>query len=740
MSGDTKRGGLPEVWGGVEGTFNRVGDRYFDQLRRGGHWERIRDLNLIAALGIRAVRYPVLWEKTAPLGPERADWTWADARLGRLRELGVRPIVGLLHHGSGPPHTSLVDPAFPFELARYARAVAERFPWVEDYTPVNEPLTTARFSGLYGHWYPHGRDPVLFARILMVQCRAIVEAMRAIRQVTPGARLLQTEDMGRTYSTPRLAYQAEFENHRRWLSLDLLLGRVDRHHVFWPHLTRWGVSEEELGWFLDHPLPPDVVGINYHITSDRWLDERLEHYPAWSHGDNGRDAYADVHAALVWNDAISGHRDVLRWAWARYGLPVALTEVHLGCTREDQLRWLREAWDACRSLRTEGVDVRALAVWALLGVYDWNTLVTVERGFYEPGAYDVRAPLPRPTAIARMTRGLATRGDFEHPVLASPGWWRRDHRPEPRAAVSLHGDSPVPYAITAPVRREGVSQPRPLLITGATGTLGRAFARLCEERGLAFRLLARQELDTASLRSVRRAFTRHRPWAVIHTGGCARVDAAERDGARCFREPGVLASACHHWGARLVTFSSDQVFDGERARAYREGDATRPLNRYGMGHVEAERRVLARLPAALVVRTGPLFGPWERDDLLTLALAALARGERFAAADDVVVSPTYVPDLVRTCLDLLLDEERGVWHLANAGEVTWVAFARQAARLAGWDAQRVEARPLESFEWTAPRPRYSALTSERGALMPGLAQALEHHLEAGGLKAGFTDA
>ena len=82
-------------------------------------------------------------------------------------------------------------------------AVARRYPWVEDYTPVNEPLTTARFSGLYGHWYPHGRDDRTFARALLNQCRAVVLAMRAIRAVNPAARLVQTEDLGRTYSTPR---------------------------------------------------------------------------------------------------------------------------------------------------------------------------------------------------------------------------------------------------------------------------------------------------------------------------------------------------------------------------------------------------------------------------------------------------------------------------------------------------------------------------------------------------------
>ena len=110
-----------EVWAGVECTVNRVGDEYFDQLERSGHATRLEDLDRFAELGVRALRYPVLWERTAPNGLESADWSWADERLGRLRELGIHPIVGLVHHGSGPRHTSLIDPSFPEKLAEFAQ-------------------------------------------------------------------------------------------------------------------------------------------------------------------------------------------------------------------------------------------------------------------------------------------------------------------------------------------------------------------------------------------------------------------------------------------------------------------------------------------------------------------------------------------------------------------------------------------------------------------------------------------
>src|SRR5438309_2172105 len=167
-----------ELWGGIECTRNRVRNGYLDQLQWNGHDRRPDDLDRIAELGIRTLRYPVLWEQVAPDRPEGLHWERVDARLARLRRAGLRPIAGLVHHGSGPRYTHLGDRSFAVGLAEFARRVAERYPWLDHYTPVNEPLTTARFSGLYGLWYPHGRDGATFVRCLLNECRAVVLAMR----------------------------------------------------------------------------------------------------------------------------------------------------------------------------------------------------------------------------------------------------------------------------------------------------------------------------------------------------------------------------------------------------------------------------------------------------------------------------------------------------------------------------------------------------------------------------------
>src|SRR5438309_3141331 len=184
-----------ELWGGVECTVVRVGDDFRSQLHDTGHWSRMSDLDAMAELGIKAVRYPIVWETVAPEVPTELDFSWHDKRLNRLRELGIRVIGGLVHHGSGPRYTSLVDPQFPKLLADYARQAARRYPWIDCWTPVNEPLTTARFSCLYGHWYPHKRSLEAMFLALVHECDGTAQAMQAIRETNPDARLLVTEDL-----------------------------------------------------------------------------------------------------------------------------------------------------------------------------------------------------------------------------------------------------------------------------------------------------------------------------------------------------------------------------------------------------------------------------------------------------------------------------------------------------------------------------------------------------------------
>ncbi|MES1177226.1 MAG: family 1 glycosylhydrolase [Myxococcales bacterium] len=411
-----------QLWGGFECTVNRVGDRYFDQLAYAGHDDRLSDLDLVANLGVQAVRYPVIWERAESTGG--LDFRWSDQRLQRLRELSIDMVVGLVHHGSGPAHTSLVSSCFPEKLAAYATSVAQRYPWLDKYTPVNEALTTARFSGLYGLWYPHGRDDRTFVRALITQCQGIAAAMKAVRRVNPAAQLVQTEDMGFTRSTPGLRYQADFENERRWLALDLLAGKVNLQHPLYPYLRKAGASDRELGRLETEPCPADLIGINYYVTSERFLDQRVDLYADHQIGGNGRQPYADVEAVRVCADGLIGPAAILESVHERYQGPVVITEAHLACSPGQQAAWLSYIWRAALQARERGVDVRGVTVWALLGAFGWDRLVTEARGSYEPGAFDVGCGRAVETDLGRFVRRIAS---GEHPPTEA-GWWSQPER------------------------------------------------------------------------------------------------------------------------------------------------------------------------------------------------------------------------------------------------------------------------------------------------------------------------
>lgn len=696
-----------ELWGGIECTINRIGDRYSDQLERCGHYGRLSDLDRIAALGVKTIRYPALWEQVMPDGSTRPQWRQTDDALTRIRALGMTPIVGLLHHGSGPAWTSLVDPGFPQAFAAYAAAFARRYPWIRHYTPINEPLTTARFAALYGHWFPHHRSDRSFVAALLNQCRAISLAMRQIRTITPDAQLIQTEDAGSTRGTTPLASQVAFENERRWLSYDVLGGRVGDEHPLRDYLAGNGASRGDLDWFVEHALVPDLMGLNYYVTSDRYLDHHVDHYPSAIVGGNGHQRYVDLAAAHAAGVGIRGHQAMLEAAWTRYRTPMAITEAHIGCTREEQMRWLMDAWRGAEAARAGGADVRAVTTWSMLGSWDWDSLVTKAEGHYEPGAFDVRNGRVRATAVSEVVSDLASGRGPAHPVLEGAGWWR------------TKGTAADPTASAA----------RPLLITGSLGTLGRAFTEMCAARGLPFVALSRQELDISNPAAVRAIIQAWQPWAIVNAAGYVNVDEAEKCPSVCRRTnavgPAILAASCRQLRLRLLTFSSDLVFDGASRRPYVESDAVSPQNVYGRTKAEAERRVLALDPAALVVRTSGFFGPWDRHNFLAVALTALRAGRSFRAASDLTVSPTYLPDLVNASLDLMIDGAEGIWHLANQGCTTWAAFAAAAARQLGISEELIDACDSSALALPARRPHYSVLGSAHGLLLPTLDDAIE---------------
>lgn len=707
----------PEVWGGIECTINRVQNHFFDQLQYSGHYVREDDIEQIAHLGFKKLRYPILWEKHQPEKNGSIDWSWITNQLDKIKEKKMDVIAGLVHHGSGPSYTNLADENFPYYLAEYAKKVAQQFPWIEYYTPVNEPLTTARFSGLYGLWYPHQNNSKAFTQMLLNQLKGIVLSMQEIRKINPAAKLIQTEDLGKTYSTKKLKYQARFENERRWLTYDLLCGKFDERHLLWNHFKKLGIAEKDIYFFKENPCTPDIFGFNHYLTSERYLDEKLHLYPAHTHGGNGSGHYADVEAVRLNIDEETGIETLLKEAWKRYHQPIAVTEVHLHCHREEQLRWMRHVWQTCNKLNAEGVIIKGVTAWALLGSHGWNKLLTQDNGDYEAGAFDLRGGCLRPTALTKFIKKIST-GNCEHHLSEERGWWQRDSR--------------IIYGSASKTVQMNTTASLPVLIIGKNGTLGKAFAKICEERFIPYHLLSRKDCDISNLNSVEAAIALYKPWSIINAAGFVRVDDAEKECDSCMRDntngPQNLAIACSKYGIQLINFSSDLVFDGNKKTPYVESDVPNPLNVYGQSKAQSEMLLQKENPSSLIIRTSAFFSPWDDYNFVHYVRKSLSDYEIITVAKNIYISPTYVPHLVNASLDLLIDGETGIWHLTNKGSLTWAEFAFVIADKFDLNKDLINAVNADKINYAAERPLFSVLSSERGCLLPSFESAIHEYI------------
>jgi dTDP-4-dehydrorhamnose reductase len=186
-----------------------------------------------------------------------------------------------------------------------------------------------------------------------------------------------------------------------------------------------------------------------------------------------------------------------------------------------------------------------------------------------------------------------------------------------------------------------------------------------------------------------------------------------------------IAKACLHHNIKFLSFSSDLVFDGKKQKPYVESDPVNPMNVYGQSKAKSEELVLSANPSSLIIRTAAFFGPWDEYNFIHYVIDNLSNQRQITVANDLQVSPTYVPDLVNASLDLLIDDEKGIWHLANKGTISWADLAYDTAGRWRLNNMFINAMPAQDLSLAAPRPAYSVLGSEKGILLPSLENALQ---------------
>ena len=268
-----------------------------------------------------------------------------------------------------------------------------------------------------------------------------------------------------------------------------------------------------------------------------------------------------------------------------------------------------------------------------------------------------------------------------------------------------------------------------IVILGAGGRLGTALLREYRDQ---FDVAGfnHTQLDLSDLDAVRDKLRNTSFDMLINTAGFTKVDLCETQPDRAFlinaEAPRVVAEICDEKNARLIHFSTDYVFDGDKREPYTEEDQASPISAYGESKLAGENNVLGVQNQNLVVRVSWVFGP-DRPSFIDAMVQQAQENDEVDAVADKISTPTYTLD-VAAMLPQFFDGNvsGGILHFANAGQCSWREYAQWAVDCchdAGLPlkAKTIGARKLrEMTNWIARRPVYSVLSTAKYTKLTGI--------------------
>jgi beta-glucosidase len=343
-----------------------------DQMESCGHYRHWRlDFDCVEELGLQYLRYGPPLHRTW-LGPGRFDWEFADITLADLKRRHIIPIVDLCHFGVPDWIGDFQNPDFPQLFALYAGEFAERYPWVQLYTPINEMFICAVFSAMYGWWNEQLKSDRAFVTALKHMVKANIMAMIEILKRRPDAIFIQSESSEYFHAdSPAAIHEAELRNRWRFLSLDLNYGNRVNSDMY-EYLLESGMTKEEYNWFLNHRLKQHcILGNDYYLTNEHRV-----------FGDGHTEASGEVF----------GYAEITRQYYERYGLPIMHTETNMreGETGQEAVQWLWKEWANVLRIRNVGIPTVGFTWYSLTDQVDWDTALRQQNGNVIPlGLYDL---------------------------------------------------------------------------------------------------------------------------------------------------------------------------------------------------------------------------------------------------------------------------------------------------------------------------------------------------------------
>ena len=267
-----------------------------------------------------------------------------------------------------------------------------------------------------------------------------------------------------------------------------------------------------------------------------------------------------------------------------------------------------------------------------------------------------------------------------------------------------------------------------LVIIGAGGRLGTALAREYREK---FSIIGfdHAQLDLANADELREKLCTVDFDLLINAAAFTNVDLCEKERDQAFRinadAPRLLAEICRDKNAKLIHFSTDYVFDGEKREPYIENDPANPISVYGESKRAGEKFVLQTYNRHLVVRVSWVFGP-DRPSFIDAMINRARENEQIDAIVDKFSTPTYTHDIAEMLPQCFgRDVEGGILHFANAGECSWQEYAQWALDYCVTEGIALKAKTVGALKltdmknWVARRPVYSVLSTAKYSALRG---------------------
>ncbi|MBC7183232.1 MAG: dTDP-4-dehydrorhamnose reductase [Marinobacter sp.] len=244
-----------------------------------------------------------------------------------------------------------------------------------------------------------------------------------------------------------------------------------------------------------------------------------------------------------------------------------------------------------------------------------------------------------------------------------------------------------------------------ILLLGKTGQVGFELHRALSPLGT-INAPSREQLDLTNEQVVTNYLVRAKPDLIVNAAAYTAVDAAEEHQPAAQRLnadlPKQLAVYAKANNARLVHYSSDYVYPGTGSEPWQESSQTGPLSIYGQTKLEGDQAIQQSGADHLIFRTSWVYSARGNNFMKTMLRLAESKTELNIVADQIG-SPTPARLITQvTALAIHSKLEKGLYHLAPTGEISWQGFAKEIFRLAG---KSTKANPIPTSEYPTPATR-----------------------------------